>query len=54
MEIIDIEYSEGKIYADINVHCPPAVPIIIIGEKITKETIQAFKYYGIEKIKVVK
>ena len=53
-EIIDVETSENRIFADINIHCPPAVPIIIIGEKITKETIDAFKYYSIEKVKVIK
>lgn len=36
------------------VSCPPAVPIIAMGEIIDKSAIDAFKYYGINEIKVVK
>lgn len=53
-EIIDATKSENRIYADINIHCPPAVPIIIPGEVITKEVIETFIYYNIDKVKVVK
>ena len=53
-EIIDAKDSENRIYADINIHCPPAVPIIIPGEIITKEVIKSFIYYNIDKVKVIK
>ena len=53
-ELIDAKDSLNRIYADVNIHCPPAVPIIVIGEKITKDVIDAFKYYGINTVKVVK
>ncbi|MBO5851580.1 MAG: hypothetical protein J6R29_04540, partial [Clostridia bacterium] len=53
-EIVDVKDSENRIYADINIHCPPAVPIIIPGEIITKEVINSFIYYNIDKVKVVK
>lgn len=53
-EIIDAKDSEGRIFADTNISCPPAVPIIIAGEVISKQTIDAFKYYGIEKCRVIK
>ena len=53
-EIVDVDDSENRIYAEINTHCPPAVPIILIGEKITQQTIEVLKYYNISKIKVIK
>ena len=31
----------------------PAVPVVISGERITKEVIDALLYYGLEEIKVV-
>ncbi len=53
-EIVDVKNSENKVYAEINLHCPPAVPIIIPGEIITKEVIKTFIYYNIDKVKVIK
>lgn len=53
-EVIDVKDSENRVYAEINLHCPPAVPIIIPGEVITKEIINTFIYYNIDKIKVIK
>ena len=53
-ELLPIAECEGKILADVSVGCPPAVPILFSGEIITKESIAAFKYYGIEKVRVVK
>ena len=44
----------GRVLGAITVGCPPAVPIIVSGETVDENAICAFKYYGIEKIKVVK
>ena len=52
-ERIAVEEAEGRILADITVGCPPAVPIAVSGELITKEIINAFKYYGIDFCSVV-
>ncbi len=52
--LLPITECEGKILADVSVGCPPAVPILFSGEIITKESIAAFKYYGIEKVRIVK
>jgi len=46
--------SEGRILASLNVGCPPAVPIVVCGERITKEAIEAFEYYRIDDCNVVK
>ncbi len=53
-EVIDVKDSENRVYAEINLHCPPAVPILIPGEVITKEIINTFIYYNIDKVKVIK
>lgn len=53
-EIIPVELSEGRILATTCVSCPPAVPILMPGEKISDIHIKAFRYYGIKKISVIK
>ena len=53
-ERIPVKEAEGRVYAEISASCPPAVPIAICGERIDKETIDAFLYYGIEAVTVVK
>lgn len=53
-EEIDVNYSVGRIVSDTSVGCPPAVPVVISGEIISKEAVKAMQYYSIDKIKVVK
>ena len=52
-ETIDIDSALGKIYGEFNLPCPPAVPIIMPGEVISKNTIDIFKYYKVDKIKII-
>ncbi len=49
-----IENCLGKILALATVSCPPAIPIVSLGEEIDETAIELFKYYGIEKVVVVK
>ncbi len=53
-ETIPVEMSEGRVLAVPTVGCPPAVPIAACGERIDKQTIERFKYYGITECTVVK
>ncbi len=53
-ENIDASKSEGRILSQFNISCPPAVPIAVCGEVIDKTAVDAFRYYGIEHISVVK
>lgn len=53
-ECIPIEESEGKIAANSAVSCPPAIPVVIPGEKITAECIAVMKYYGYRTIDVLR
>lgn len=52
-ETISVENAEGRICGAPVVSCPPAIPIVVSGERITLEAIELFKYYGISKIEVV-
>lgn len=52
-ETISIDDAEGSILAMPSVGCPPAVPILVCGERITKDAIAAFQYYGITHCDVV-
>lgn len=53
-ETIRASESEGRIAAVSDVACPPAVPIVVCGEKIDKKAIECFEYYGIKTITVIK
>ncbi len=53
-ETVRVENSLGRISAAPTVSCPPAVPIVISGERITSEDIALFKHYGAGFVDVVK
>lgn len=53
-EVVASEQSVGRVLASACVSCPPAVPVLMPGEIITKAHLKAFRYYGIEKITVIK
>lgn len=53
-EIVPTENCEGRILAATTVGCPPAVPIIVCGERVDKNAIERFKYYGIDNLTVIK
>lgn len=50
---IEVEKTLGRILSVANVSCPPAIPILVCGERIDENAIACFKYYGIEKCRVV-
>ncbi len=52
-ETVAIEDSVGRILASPSVSCPPAVPIVLCGERIDEAAVSAFRYYGVEKLRVV-
>ncbi len=53
-ETLPIESARGRVLASPCVSCPPAVPILICGEAIDESAIEAFRYYGIERVEVVR
>lgn len=53
-EKLAVDDAVGKIANDTSVGCPPAVPVVISGERISEEAVKIMKYYGIEYVSVVK
>jgi arginine/lysine/ornithine decarboxylase len=53
-ELTPIENAVGKVLADPSVSCPPAVPILVSGERIDQDAANCFAYYGISKCRTVK
>lgn len=53
-ERIPVKRSVGRICSAPLVACPPAIPIVISGERITEDTVTLFRYYGIESVEVLK
>lgn len=49
---IPVTESLGRICASPCVSCPPAIPILVSGERITQEAIERFQYYGIRTVEV--
>ena len=52
-ETIPVSESLGRILASPSVGCPPAVPILVCGERIDETAIACFQYYGIDSCTVV-
>ena len=53
-ERVPVGESVGKILASPGVSCPPAVPIVLCGERIDEKALELFRYYGIKFCDVVK
>lgn len=52
-EEIDTWNACGRILASASLSCPPAIPIAVCGERLDENAVECFKYYGIEKCRVV-
>ncbi len=52
-EKIKTENALGRICGSINISCPPAIPIVIAGERIGEEQIKLLKYYGVREVAVL-
>ena len=53
-EILPAENCAGRILADPGVSCPPAVPILVSGERITREALPLLAYYGLDRLSCVR
>ena len=53
-ETLTVEKCLGRILAAATVGCPPAVPILVCGERIDEHALACFRYYGIETCTVVR
>lgn len=52
-ERIPVADSAGRVCASPTVSCPPAVPIVMCGERITAEDVARFERYGIDEVDVI-
>lgn len=53
-ESVSVSEALGRICGTPTVSCPPAVPIAVSGEKISREAMELFEHYGMETVEVVK
>lgn len=53
-ETVPAAESAGRILAVPTVGCPPAVPIVVSGERIDTDAVRCFAYYGIDFCTVVR
>ena len=50
---VSVDEAEGFVLANAAISCPPAIPVAVCGEIITKESVEAMRYYGIQKVVVL-
>ena len=53
-ETVTAERAVGRVLAAPCVSCPPAVPVLACGATVTREAAEAFAYYGIRTLSVVR
>ena len=53
-EILPLEQAEHRICASVQVPCPPAVPIAVSGECLTKKWLDFMAFYHLHSVAVVK
>ena len=54
MQTVPVAESQGRVLAAATVGCPPAVPIVVSGERIDAHAMECFRYYGITHCSVMK
>jgi len=52
-EIISVDDALGRICAAPLLSCPPAIPLVVSGERITAQAIELLHYYEIKDIEVI-
>ena len=53
-EKISAERAIGRVLGSTRLACPPAIPILMPGERISSAAVELMRYYGITECKVVK
>ena len=43
----------GRVLAEVHVGCPPAVPVVVCGERMDPAVLEVFRYYGITQCSVI-
>ena len=50
---LPLEQCKGKILADAALSCPPAIPLVVCGERIDDAEIRCMRYYGVTGCRVI-
>ena len=50
---VAVREAEGRVLAQPSVSCPPAIPVLVCGERIDESAVRAFEYYGIERCRII-
>ncbi len=53
-EFLPLAQAEGRICASVQVPCPPAVPLAVSGEQLTKNWLDFMDFYGLHSVAVVR
>jgi arginine/lysine/ornithine decarboxylase len=53
-ETVPAGESAGRVLAAAAISCPPAVPVVMCGERIDERAVRCFEYYGVRECTVVK
>ncbi len=53
-EVLGVEEAEGRICRRPIASCPPAIPVVVPGERLDSTIVELLKYYHLNKIEVVK
>lgn len=53
-ELVSAEEAFGRICGTPTVSCPPAIPIVVSGERIGAEAMELFRLYGVKQVDVLK
>lgn len=53
-EVLPVEQAVGRICRMPTATCPPAIPVVVPGERIEEAAIQCFQHYGIDCVEVIK
>ncbi len=53
-ETLPIEQCLNRVSAAAAISCPPAIPLAVCGERIDRQVMDCFRYYGITRCAVVK
>ena len=53
-ESVPLSDAAGRICGPVQVPCPPAVPLLVSGERITEDWLELLRFYGIGQITVMR
>lgn len=52
-QTLPVEQCVGRVLTCPTVSCPPAVPVLVCGERVSEEAVAVMQYYGIEQLEVI-